>query len=400
MATHTPNTFPRHLLTASSSERLEYFRAFTIKHPLLSRAYEELWCTIRDSNPGSIIFVYGPTGVGKTTLLKRTEKQCKEMLLQELKKNSERIPVVRVKLETPSSGIFDWMDYFQRLLLALKEPLIDFKLDRSQWDIKSPHIAFNAENNMQLIYDDKLGKRPIRFASERTLKRRCPMAVLIDEAQHFGIVSSGRKLLNQLNTLKSLADESEVTHVLCGTYEIIPLRNLNGQLSRRSTNIHFGRYHANDEKDRQEFINILYTFQQHLPLADTPDLVSSWDYFYERSLGCVGILKDWLTRSLYLALNRNCSTLPLKYLERRALSVRQCTNILREIKTSEKELQEEDDGRLLLRQDLGLTPELVSNGKGTTSENSEKPFVAKPAGRKHRVGARKPVRDKIGLKIA
>jgi hypothetical protein len=400
MATHDSSSFPSNLLKAPNSARLEYFRAFTTRHSLLLRIYEELWCAIRDSNPGSIIFVYGPTGVGKTTLLDRIVTRCKETLLTELEKDSERIPIVKVRLPAPSSGIFDWKDYFQRLLLKLEEPLIDHKLDRSRWDIRNPHTFLKAESNMQLISYDKPGIRPIRSASERTLKHRRPMAVLIDDAQHFGIISSGRKLLDQLNTIKSLADESKVTHVLCGTYELIPLRNLNGQISRRSIDVHFGRYHVSDEQQKEEFINVLNTFQHHLPLASEPDLVSHWDYFYERSLGCVGILKDWLTSSLALALDSNGSTLPRVYLEQQALSVKQCTTILRETRTSEKELEEEEEGLLLLQQDLGLTVELMGSKHGRIFENVEKPPDVKPPSRKRRVGARKPVRDKIGVKVA
>jgi hypothetical protein len=398
MTTGDSNSFPRHLLKAPNIERLNYFRGFTTKHPLLSGAYDELWCAIRDSTPGSIIFLYGPTGVGKTTLLKRIVKHCKETLFTELEKDSERIPVVKVRLAAPTTGIFDWKDYFQRLLLEFEEPLIGYKLDRSQWSTQNPPASLTAESNMQLISYDKPGIRPMRFASERTLQHRRPMAVLIDEAQHFGIIRSGRKLLDQLNALKSLADESEVTHVLSGTYELIPLRNLNGQLSRRSFDIHFGRYHAEDEQQRREFINVLYTFQQHLPLSHEPNLISRWDYFYERSLGCVGVLKDWLTRSLALALGSDSSTLPLKYLERRALSIRKCTTMIREIKTSEKELEEEEGGLMRLRQELGLTVELGSTSQA--AENTVKRRAARPRSRGTRVGSRKPVRDKIGVKVA
>src|SRR5438270_4412306 len=117
MTEYNQDSFPCNLLQASHSARLEYFRAFTIGHPVLLSVYEKLWCAIRDSNPGSIIFVYGPTGVGKTTLLDRIATRCKETLLKELEKDSERIPVVTVRLPTPSTGIFDWQDYFQRLLL-------------------------------------------------------------------------------------------------------------------------------------------------------------------------------------------------------------------------------------------------------------------------------------------
>jgi hypothetical protein len=240
----------------------------------------------------------------------------------------------------------------------------------------------------------------MRFAVEQTLLHRRPFAVLIDEAQHFGITSTGRKLLDQLNTIKSVAAESKTVHVLCGTYELIPLRNLNGQLSRRSVDIHFGRYQADDESQRQEFINVLFTFQEHLPLLKTPDLVSKWDYFYERSLGCVGVLKDWLTRSLALALEDNCSTLEFEFIERRALSVSQCTTMLREMLDGEKELLEGERDRLSLRVGLGLKTDIVSEDRENKLIDTEISSKINRTQGKRRVGTRKPVRDKVGVKIS
>jgi energy-coupling factor transporter ATP-binding protein EcfA2 len=399
MAISPSNKFPVSLLKQPTVERLKYFKAFTIKHPLLLRAYEETRCAIRDANAGSIIFVQGPTGVGKTTLLQRLEKHLKEITLRELEEDKERIPIVKVQLAAPASGNFDWKDYFKRLLIALEEPLVDYKVDMSHWDMPFPNGIGSDRSNMHLISSDRTGMRPMRFASEQTLRHRRPVAVLLDDAQHFGIISSGRKLLDQLNTIKSLADESQVTHVLCGTYELTPLRNLNGQLSRRSIDIHFGRYHIDEEKSRQEYINVLYTFQQHLPVSKPPDLVARWDYFYERTLGCVGVLKDWLTRSLALALDSNSSTLPLNCLERRALSVNQCATMLREAIAGEKELIESEGERHRLRKNLGLDEGALNKVQGNSVTPAlEQISTIHRTQRKRRVGARNPVRDKIGAR--
>jgi AAA domain len=256
-----------------------------------------------------------------------------------------------------------------------------------------------SESDLQLTSSEERSTRVIRIATEQTLTRRRPAAILLDDAQHFGITSSGHRLINQLNVLKSLADKSGITHVLCGTYELIPLRNLNGQLSRRSIDIHFGRYHAEQESHRQQFINVLYTFQERLPLVETPDLVSKWDYLYERSLGCVGVLKDWLTRSLALALKDDSPTLKFKYLERRALSIKKCTTMLREAKLGESEFEESEALRALLRKDLGLETEPLKAAQGNTNA----PVGFEPPSNSHnnrrpRVGRRNPVRDKVGVK--
>jgi energy-coupling factor transporter ATP-binding protein EcfA2 len=396
MADTSADSFPRELLNKSNAERLEYFRGFTIKHPLLLKAYEELRCAIRDCNPGSIIFLQGPPGVGKTTLLERLEKHLKEIMLAESEKDPERIPVVAFQLDPPTSGNFDWKEYFKWLLIALEEPLVDDKLDRERW--KEPTFSGNkfSRSNVELISSDQYGARPMRFAAEQTLRCRRPLAVLLDDAQYFGIISSGRKLLDQLNIIKSLASKSRTTHVLGGTYELIPLRNLNGQLSRRSIDIHFGRYHARNELHRQEFINVLYTFQQHLPLIKTPDLVSKWDYFYERSLGCVGVLKDWLTSSLALALDNGSSTLRSNYLKSRALSVTQCSTMLSETTVGEEDMEETEGERLQLRISLGLDAGSSEKMQAAPSfHNLEQIRKVSSVRRKRRVGTRKPVRDKI-----
>lgn len=137
------------------------------------------------------------------------------------------------------------------------------------------------------------------------------------------------------------------------------------------------------------FKSILFTFQRHLPLEQEPDLVGRWDYFYERSLGCVGILKDWLTRTLRDALEEGAETITQKHLKRRACSVSQCKRMLREIEEGESQLEETEQDVSDLRQALGLDPDLIAK----TTKNSSKPN--KKGSR--RVGQRKPKRDSIGV---
>ena len=60
---------------------------------------------------------------------------------------------------------------------------------------------------------------------------------------------------------------------------------------------------------------------EHVPLQmDLQDLMNHWDYFYERSLGCIGVLKDWLVRALSATLHRGTDTLTLDRVQAHALS--------------------------------------------------------------------------------
>jgi hypothetical protein len=309
--------FPVGLLIGTSAERVAYFRAYTVAHPLLLEAKDKLLTTISESEPNSIVFVFGPTGVGKTTLRIKVEQMITHALQSDLEKDPGRIPVVGVEAIAPESGRFSWPDHFKRLLRAINEPLTERKRDPETLYGKGP-------------FRPQTTTAEYRYAVEQALRFRRPAAVMVDEAQHLSKIASGRRLLDQLDVIKSIANQTRIVHVLFGTYDLLAFRNLNGQLSRRSLDVHFPRYRAESASEQQVFVNILESFACHMPVAEPPDLAAEWEFLYERSIGCIGILKQWLTRALHSALGRGGATVIRKDLESQALSVLQCQNILSE----------------------------------------------------------------------
>ncbi len=375
--------FPSHLLNQSISDKIAYFENYKVNHPKLKEVEDLVMRSIRKPDGASLIFVYGPTGVGKTTLRLKIEKQLIEEALPKLQEDKGKIPVVGVEAVAPESGNFNWKDYFTRALIALEEPLIEHKINI---DYNMPEIRRNSEGGILIKQSTSAAK--LRQALEKALFHRRPDIFFVDEAQHLSKMSSGQKLQNQLDCLKSLANMSGVIHGLFGTYELLIFRNLSAQLSRRSIDIHFPRYQANNAQDLKAFKSVLLTFQRHLPLEQEPDLVSQWDYFYERSLGCVGILKDWLTRTLRDVLEEEGKTITQKHLKRRAWSVAQCTRMLQEIEEGEQQLEETEEDVSLLRKSLGIDPETIEETLNTSSKSTKGA---------RRVGQRKAKRDPIGV---
>ena len=177
---------------------------------------------------------------------------------------------------------------------------------------------------------------------------------MIDEAQHLGKIPSGRRLLDQLDVVKSIANQTKTVHVLLGTYDLLAFRNLNGQLSRRSIDVHLARYHAEDSDDRQTFINVVRSFEKELPFEDRPDLVRDWEFLYERSLGCIGVLKEWLVRAATVAARKG-GRLTRANLEAQALSIAQCEQMHAETADGELKLNESSQAVVRLRGRLGLS---------------------------------------------
>jgi AAA domain len=377
--------FPQGLLEQPESERLAYFKSFTVAHPILKEADSALKQALREPAGGSLVFVYGPTGVGKTTLRLRVEKHLKEVMLPALKEDPSLVPVVSIVAVAPDSSQFSWRDYYKRALIALEEPLIDRKI------IYRVH-GVSRNSSGELMVDPRVLGLELRHALETALYYRRPTAFFIDEAQHLARLSSGRKLQDQLDSIKSLAGITSTLHVLIGTYELLNFLNLSAQLSRRSIDIHFPRYRADRESDLRAFQNVIFTFQRHLPLAEEPDLLKHWEYCYERSIGCVGVLKDWFTRALAAALEEGATALTLKHLQQRAMSLDQCSRMAREAIEGEKDLTERKESREQLRQLLGLVP--ATPADNSTSERSVN-RTGQPR-KAHPVGQRTPHRDKVG----
>ena len=371
--------FPPELLEKSVVEKLAYFEGFTVAHPRLKQVYDILMRTINEPAGASFIFVYGPSGVGKTTLKQRVEQKIIEACLPELTTDRGRIPVVGIEAVAPESRNFNWKDYYTRALIALEEPLIEHKIDYGVRGVYRDIFG-------HVVIEPKVGAPALRRALENSLSHRKPDVFFIDEAQHMGKMSSGHKLQDQLDCLKSLANMTTILHCLLGTYELLTFRNLSGQLSRRSVDIHFPRYQVDNPDDIQAFKSVLLTFQRQMPLAQEPDLVNHWEYFYERSLGCIGTLKNWLTRTLKDALDEDSETITLKQLQRRALSVAQCQRMFAEILEGERQLSETEADAQNLRTLLGLGEDFT-----------EQPKKAQSSKRKTKVGKRNPKRDKIGV---
>ena len=306
----------------------------------------------------------------------------RESMVEALRQDPGIMPVVSLEAPAPDSSQFSWKDYYRRALIALEEPLVDRKLTYAA------HASFHGACGRALS-DPIVPGIELRLALENGLIHRRPKAFFIDEAQHLAKMKSGRKLQDQLDSIKSLASLTNTVHVLIGTYELLPFRNLSAQLSRRSIDIHFPRYRAERSGDYTAFRNVVFTLQRHLPLPGESDLLLHIEYCYERSIGCVGLVKDWLTRALALAIKQGADAVNLKMLQKTAWPLDQSERMAREAVDGESDVLERGEIRHRLRQmlQLGGSP----SAPATARANPPAPH-ARP-----RVGQRRPVRDLVGV---
>lgn len=369
--------FPRDLLQHSPQERLAYFKGYTVAHTRMEQVFAAVEQAIREPANAAYILVVGPTGVGKTTLRWGVERHLGAAMSAELAQDPGRLPVCSTTAVSPDSGTFNWKDYYRRALHALHEPLINDKVatggtgTRQDHGVRLPPSAADAP--------------ALRRALEHALTYRRPAAFIVDEAQHLLKMASGRRLQDQMDCLKSLADHGQTVHVLLGTYDLLALQTLNGQVIRRGITLHFPRYRADSPTDVLAFQRVLVSFEHQLPVRQRPDLLGLWPYCFERSVGCVGILKDWLTRALATALTEEAATVTQAHLVRHALSAAACERIVSEALYGEEQLMERAEAASHLRLRLGLEDRGTAQGARADA----------PSRRPGRPGERRPTRDAL-----
>jgi hypothetical protein len=241
--------------------------------------------------------------------------------------DQERIPVMRVPVSLSRS--IDWQDYMQAALEALGVSV-------------TGNVAIGQTNNPNdtVFAGVKRLSTPRAADLRRTLcqclRDRHPQMMGVDEAQHLCIDNHhGRP--NPMEVIGEIADTTNVVDLLIGTYDALPLVAAAAQLGWKNTAIHFGRYHADATGEWNSFKKILHTLQVRVPFAEAMDFVQMADYFYAGCLGCIGILTDWIDRSINVARSNQKSHLTRKDVELSALSVYQRYMLAKEMKQGEED---------------------------------------------------------------
>jgi len=278
-------------------------------------------------------------------------------------------PFVSISATGPGSGRFDWIDYYTAVLRQVNNPFLNRK-------------------------PSAIRVRDMREAMEEALIGHRPYAVIVDEAHHLAKAASGRTLQDQLDHLKYLENRTGVCHVLVGTYEMRRFRTVTPQLAGRSVDVHFRRYDARHQEDREEFRSVLWALQRQLPLETEPLLAQHhWEMLYARSLGCIGLLKLHLIRALALALTERAQTITETHLRVTAPSEDRVKEMLSAALAGEEDLTEPDGADERLLELLGLREKAtaVSMTPGSTVQGQPA-----PGPHRHKPGERKPGRDDIG----
>lgn len=378
--------FDLELLKASNEERVNFFKEYTFVHPKFLEVKNQAIDEISSGNY-NVIMIIGPSRVGKSRLVNEIIAEIEGSMKEEMYLNRGIIPIAGMELPNPDLRKFNWKDFYYRVLTELQEPMLDNKVD-----IENTIIGKKAKEN---INPTNSGTAPeLRRSIEKAFKNRETKAFLIDEAQHFFSIGGGSTALEtQFNSIKSLSNMAGTRFVMFGTYHLNPVINLDGQLSSRVLEIHFPRYDYRKKEDKKQFRSAVYSLQKVIPLEEEPNLIEHKKYLYEYSIGCIGLLKQWLERCLTDALNSGDKTITLEHLRRNALSIKKIRTLINEAYFGEQQFLEREEEQKEVKTFLFGTKEEIEGITKDENENQNKNNNTK----RLKPGQRKPHRDQVGI---
>lgn len=351
-----------------------------IEHPAFVEARETILRGIAYGSTGRVIVVAGPSGVGKTRLLRNID----ELFISRWRKDahSNESPPLVLEAIAPDRGSFAWNAFFYDALIGLNE------LSPNRKRCLNSAKGRNAEATYS---------RPRQRASTNELRRmvidaikiKKPCMMLIDEAQLLGRVRTRTKLGENLDVIKGLANATNCNIIMFGTSESRDMLYANAQLSRRVSVIHFRRY-KKTKRGVEDYLLSLNSLIREMKLPVHDSVYQDPLYFYDHGLGCVGVLIEWLMRAFECQTDRGDAQLTMAHFKMTRLSDMTLKTMLKEALAFEALQSSSDyfDYDSCVQLDI-FGEHLSHEGLLKTPKNNRVAIKRKP-------GQRLPKRDPVG----
>jgi len=268
-----------------------------LMHPKFSASRTDVLTTLQFSGPGTLVFVIGVSGVGKSELRYEAMRTLAGAPSNWV---DGEMPAVAVRATLTDRGFFNPKDLAMRMAHSLRHP--DVSWLRTRDEVEDPdvvHVEIETARRAPVWAERRRNstEHGLRFEFERHAQARRLRWLFIEEGTSICTVPRGRSIHNYMMGLMQLAEECSLTIVLFGTPRLAALWDSFPDVRRRSLFVWVERYREDRTEDHVAFASLVMALAQQYPLSSPDLLVNNLELALTNSAGSFGELKQFLARA-------------------------------------------------------------------------------------------------------
>jgi hypothetical protein len=287
-----------------------------IPHRNLVTAKRALVAAIRNSPPGNLVFLVGPSGASKSEI---RYSVMQELVGSPLFWGLGRLPAIAVRATLTDRNCFNSKDLAARMALSLREPDLTWLTPRG--GVTGPDVS-HIQEEIRLISQDwkdlrlSQAEHSLRRAFGSSAPARGVKWVFLEDAACLCRIRGKETPQNFMISFMQLAEETSVVLILSGTPKCVELWNCYSEVRRRALWVWVHRYREHDKEDHVPFARMAKGVGRRYPLASENLLTSNLDLALINSAGIYGELDQFVRRADLIRCTEGRHSIELRDLER------------------------------------------------------------------------------------
>jgi ABC-type hemin transport system ATPase subunit len=298
-----------------------------IPHMLFESARQELLDALAQATPGKIIWVIGPSGVGKSEL---RYAGMRAVAGNPSAWGRGHLPAVALRATLTDRNKFNPKDFALRLALSIRSPDLSWISPREA--VESPDVVhlkseIEAASRESTLLRMSTAEHELRREFELQAPLRQLKWIFIEEIASFLQVRRDQSPQNYMLGLMQLAEETQTVLVLIGTHAAAPLWDHNEELRTRTRKVWVRRYDERNPDHARHFASMVHAIGVRFPLASEDLLLANLELALLNSAGIFGCVFEWVVRAERLRRSGDRPSITLENLESATLSLEEQTQL-------------------------------------------------------------------------